>query len=469
MVFLKKVSRICSTSAIKLAYIGHEWFFPKLILLHNFIETSRDSLSYGELEIPSRPMKIEIITIGDEILIGQTVDTNSAWMAHELNAQGVRINRIHTISDEAQEIISAMEDAFSRVDLVIMTGGLGPTNDDITKKTLSDYFQMPLVMHDEVLEEITAYFTSKNREMLQVNTDQALLPDGAIIIRNKKGTASGMWFERDGKVVVSMPGVPYEMEHLMKSGVLEMISKKFKAETVFHRSIMTFGEGESFIAERVKDWELSLAKEDIKLAYLPSQGIVKMRLSAFGDDDVAIKERVMRKADELELLIPELVYGYDDQSMEEVVAELLLKKKAKIGTAESCTGGYIAHLLTSIPGSSSFYEGSICTYSYRSKSEILDIDPQTIIEKGAVSAEVVEAMAQGVFLHFDVKYSIAVSGIAGPSGGTKDKPVGTVWMSVGTRDSMVTQRFQFGRDRMRNIRMTALHAINLVRLSILRS
>lgn len=414
-------------------------------------------------------MKMEIITIGDEILIGQTIDTNSAWMAHELNAMGMRIGRIHTISDDGTEIVDTLEDAFKRVDLVLMTGGLGPTNDDITKKTLSDHFGLELEMHEEVLEEITAYFTGRGRVMLQMNKDQALLPKGARIIRNHMGTASGMWFERDGKVAVSMPGVPYEMEYLMKTGVLDMIKERFKTETVFHRTVMTFGEGESFIAERVKDWEQSLASEGVKLAYLPSPGIVKMRLSAFGAEADLIKEKVLRKASELEALIPELVYGHDDETMEEVVSKLLLSKKSKIGTAESCTGGYIAHLLTSIPGSSEFYEGTFCTYSYRSKSEVLDIDPQMIIDKGAVSAEVVEAMARSVFMHLDVNYSIAVSGIAGPGGGTVDKPVGTVWMSVGTRDKMVTKHFKFGRDRMRNIRMTALHALNLVRLSILQS
>jgi len=414
-------------------------------------------------------MKLEIITIGDEILIGQTIDTNSAWMAENLNAMGVRIQRIHSISDEAEEIVSTLEEAFTRVDLVLLTGGLGPTNDDITKKTLSDHFQMPLCMNEDILTEITAYFSAKGKEMLQVNKDQALLPLGARIIRNRKGTASGMWFERDGKVAVSMPGVPYEMEHLMESSVLTMIKERFKTQSVFHHTVMTFGEGESFIAERVKEWEAGLFKTGVKLAYLPSPGIVKMRLSAFGEDENETKERVMTQVASLQTLISELIYGHNEESMEEVVSKLLLAKGMKIATAESCTGGYIAHLLTSIPGSSEYYEGSVCTYSYTSKTDLLCIDSSLLVNKGAVSGEVVEGMAQGIFKLFKTDYSIAVSGIAGPGGGTDDKPVGTVWMSAGTKDSLVTKRFQFGKNRGFNIRMTALHALNLIRLSILAS
>lgn len=414
-------------------------------------------------------MKVEIITIGDEILIGQTVDTNSAWMASKLNEIGVRVNRINSISDEAGSIITTLEEAFQRVDLVLMTGGLGPTNDDITKKTLSRHFGMELKMNEVVLADITAFFTSRGKGMLQMNSDQALLPEGAVVLRNYKGTASGMWFERDGKSVVSMPGVPYEMEHLMETGVIPRIIEKYKTTPVFHHTLMTFGEGESFIAERIKEWEASLSGTGVKLAYLPSPGIVKLRLSAFGPDKSLLELSVMSKVAELEVLIPELIYGHNDETMEKVVSNLLKTKGLRIATAESCTGGYIAHLLTSIAGSSAYYEGSFCTYSYRSKSEILGVDEDLILHQGAVSGEVVQAMVKGVFTHFHTDYAIAVSGIAGPDGGTLEKPVGTVWMCVGTKENQVTQCFHFGKDRMRNIRMTALHALNLVRLSILAS
>jgi len=388
-------------------------------------------------------------------------------MAQELNKLGVRIGRSTTISDDSYAITSSLTEAFSRADLVIMTGGLGPTNDDITKSTLTDYFADELVMNDEVLGRIEAFCDALGKEMLQVNRDQALLPKGARIVNNYKGTASGMWFERDGKVVISMPGVPYEMKHLMRTGFLEMISAHFKTEPVFHHTVMTFGEGESFIAHRVKDWEDSLTAEGIKLAYLPSPGIVKMRLSAFGTDD--LEGKVMRKAEELQAIIPELVYGVNDEGLEEVVGRLLSEKKKKVSTAESCTGGYIAHLFTSVPGSSEYYQGSFCTYSYKSKSEILGVDPQLIVDQGAVSREVVDAMARGLFNRFDTDYVIAVSGIAGPGGGTEDKPVGTVWMTVGTKDNLKTRVMMFGRNRMYNIRMTALHALNELRLQLLSS
>ncbi len=415
-----------------------------------------------------RPSMIaEIITIGDEILIGQTVDTNSAWMAQELNKLGVRIGRSTTIPDEPHEIVIALNEAFTRTDLVLMTGGLGPTNDDITKKTLTEYFEDELVQNDEALERITNFFDARGKQMLQVNVDQALVPSRARIVQNQKGTASGMWFEREGQVAISMPGVPYEMKHLMRSGFLPMIAEYFKTEPVFHHTVMTFGEGESYIADMVKEWEKGLEVDDVKLAYLPSPGIVKMRLSAFGNDDIEAK--VLRHASALERLIPELIYGHNDERLEEVVGRLLSEKGKKVSTAESCTGGYIAHLFTSIPGSSDYYQGTFCTYSYRSKSEILGVDPQTIIDEGAVSKEVVEGMAKGLFNKFDTDYVIAVSGIAGPGGGTEDKPVGTVWMSVGTKDKLVTRLMMFGRNRMYNIRMTALYALNELRLQLISS
>ncbi|NNK80493.1 MAG: competence/damage-inducible protein A [Flavobacteriales bacterium] len=412
-------------------------------------------------------MIAEIITIGDEILIGQTIDTNSAWLSQELNKLGVRVSRVTTVADEGEEIKKALTEAHSRVDLVIMTGGLGPTNDDITKITLTEYFQDELVLHDEVLEGINSYFTSKGKAMLPMNRDQALLPSEAKIVRNFKGTASGMWFEKQGKVAISMPGVPYEMKHLMVTGFLDMIAEYFETSSVFHFTVMTFGEGESFIADRIQDWERSLAQEDVKLAYLPSLGTVKMRLSAFGEDKSVLEEKVMRKAAELERLIPELVYGYNEETLSEVVGRLLFQNNRTIATAESCTGGYIAHLLTTVPGCSRYYEGSFCTYSYKSKSEILDVDAQMIIDQGAVSQDVVESMANGVFIHFDTDYSIAVSGIAGPEGGTEDKPVGTVWMSVGTKDKLVTKCYHFGRNRKNNIRMTAYTALNELRKQLL--
>jgi nicotinamide-nucleotide amidase len=412
-------------------------------------------------------MQAEIITIGDEILIGQTIDSNSAWIAGELNKAGIRVSRINSIADEASAINAGLDESLARVDLVLMTGGLGPTADDITKKTLADYFGMPLVMNEEVLADIRGFFDRIGKPMLEMNEQQAMLPAGAHIVRNRKGTASGMWFEKEGKVLISMPGVPYEMVHLMESGFMDMIESRFRRGHVFHRTVMTFGQGESFIADTVKDWEAGLASTGVKLAYLPSPGIVKMRLSAFGDDSEELERKVMDQAIALERLIPDIVYGYDDETLEAVVAGLLKEKGKTISAAESCTGGYISHLLTSIPGSSDYLEGGLCTYSYASKTELLGVDSEIIIEKGAVSEEVVIAMAEGCRKLYQTDIAIAVSGIAGPSGGTPDKPVGTVWMAVAHEDGMFTHCFHFGRDRMRNIRMTALHALNEVRRILL--
>jgi len=408
-------------------------------------------------------MKAEIITIGDELLIGQTVDTNSAWMGKELNGIGIRVNRITSISDDRQEIIDTLDGALDRASLVLITGGLGPTNDDITKKTLADYFESDMQMHEEIREDIEAFFKRLGRKPLDVNRDQALLPTKAQIVRNMKGTASGMWFEREGKVVISMPGVPYEMKHLMTDGFVGMISTHFKTTPVYHKTVLTTGLGESHLAERIKEWESSLASDGIKLAYLPSMGLVKLRLTAYGEDVEAIQKAVDKKVAEVEALIPDLVYGHDVDQFEEIVGNLLRQQGKHLATAESCTGGYIAHLLTKVPGSSAYYQGSLVTYSYESKSKNLGVDPQLIIDKGAVSKEVVTAMALGNFDRFNVDYSIAVSGIAGPGGGTEDKPVGTVWMAVGTKDNLEVVCHQFGRNRMHNIRMTAITVLNMLR------
>jgi nicotinamide-nucleotide amidase len=412
-------------------------------------------------------MKAEIITIGDELLIGQTIDTNSAWMGSTLNAIGIRVNRITSISDEKSEILSAIDTAFDRANLILVTGGLGPTNDDITKATLAEYFDSEMEINDAVLVDIESYFKRKGKETLEVNRLQASLPSKARIVRNLKGTASGMWFDHKGKVLISMPGVPYEMKHLMEDGFIPMISAHFNTTPVYHHTVLTMGMGESHLSMKIKNWEDSLAESDLKLAYLPSPGIVKLRLTAHGPDKAELKVRVDKKVKELEALIPDLVYGYNTDRLEELVGDLLSIKGKKVATAESCTGGYIAHLITTVPGSSQYYEGSFATYSYTSKTDILGVDAELIKEEGAVSGEVVKSMALGLFDRFEVDYAIAVSGIAGPSGGTEDKPVGTVWMAVGTKEKMEVKRFQFGNHRVNNIRMTALNALNTLRKQLL--
>lgn len=412
-------------------------------------------------------MNAEIITIGDEILIGQTVDTNSAWLGQELNKIGVRIDRITSIQDKPTEIVKAIDEAFSRVDLLLVTGGLGPTQDDKTKKTLIEYFTDKLEMNEEVLHAIEEFFISRDLPILEVNRQQAMLPSKAEIIRNYKGSASGMWFKKDDKALLAMPGVPYEMRHIMERQGLDKISSSFKTLPIYHRTVLTTGAGESFLAEEIKDFEAALASEDISIAYLPSPGLVRIRLTAIGENEEEIKKRVDKRADELNERLSKYIFGEDEIKLEEVVGQLLKAKNLKVATAESCTGGYIAHLLTSVPGSSEYYVGSLITYSYDIKTTALDVDRKIIEEKGAVSEEVVIAMADGLKNRFNVDYAIAVSGIAGPGGGIPGKPVGTVWMALANNHEIKTHKFLFSHDRMGNIRRTAIAALNWLRIDIL--
>ncbi|MFT4660972.1 MAG: nicotinamide-nucleotide amidase [Patiriisocius sp.] len=413
-------------------------------------------------------MNAEIINIGDELLIGQTVNTNAAWMGEKLATIGVAVKRTVVIPDEREDIISALDSALSRVDLIILSGGLGPTNDDITKSVLAEYFNSPMEMNQEVLDRVSSYFAKWNRPMLESNTLQAMLPTKAEVLQNNMGTASGMWFDENNKVVISVPGVPFEVKHLMTEMILPKIKTRFKTQAVYHRTVLTCGMGESFLADKLEDWEKSLSVENIKLAYLPSSdGRLKLRLSSEGETIEPLKTKTKIKVEELKLIIPELIYGYDNDRMEDIVGKLLLKNNKRIATAESCSGGYIAHLLTSIAGSSEYYQGSAITYSYQSKSHLLKVPHEMILEKGVVSEEVVRQMALGIFDVFDVDYSIAVSGIAGPGGGIVGKPVGTVWMAVGTKDKMVTKKFKFGNHREYNIKRTGIMALNILRQQLM--
>ncbi len=411
-------------------------------------------------------MKAEIITIGDEILIGQTVDTNSAFIGKELNALGVSINRITSISDTEEAITQAISEAQVRVDLIILTGGLGPTKDDITKHTLCNYFNTELVVYPEVEQYVRDIFERRNRPILEVNLKQAELPLDCTVIVNTIGTASGMWFERSGKVVVSLPGVPYEMKHLMHNGVLSKIKSTFETPTVLHKTIMTTGAGESFLADKIKDWEESLVKEDIHIAYLPSSGIVKIRLSIISEDRENAQERIDRKVMELLQIIPSYIYGFDDLQLEKAVGELLLKHQGTIATAESCTGGYIAHLITSIAGSSAYFLGSVLSYANEIKSQELGVPMSTIEQHGAVSQQVVEQMAIGVRNKMKTSFSVATSGVAGPDGGSEEKPVGFVWIAVASENGVVSKSFNFENDRGRNIKRASIAALNMLRLVI---
>ncbi len=414
-------------------------------------------------------MKAEIITIGDELLIGQTIDTNSAWMAEQLHLLGVRVNRIVSISDSREAILEAVDDSLSRAQIVLMTGGLGPTQDDITKETLAEYFQTTLQRNEEVHSGIKSFFTSRGKAMLEANDRQADLPKTAEILINTRGTAMGMWFYKDNKALVSMPGVPYEMKGLMSEQIIPKIKERFATPRIIHRTILTQGLGESFLAERISDWEIGLRNEGFSLAYLPSPGQVKLRISAYniGVNEDEIESRIAFYISELERRIPEYIFGKEKETLAEVVGKLLTSKGETLSTAESCTGGYIANLITAIPGSSLHFMGSVVAYSNIAKSELLGVDARIILKYGSVSEQVVIQMAEGARRSFGTTWAIATTGIAGPEGGTPEKPVGTVWIGVAGPGGTISSKHTFGNSRSRNITLSALTALNELRNEIL--
>lgn len=413
-------------------------------------------------------MKAEIITIGDELLIGQVVDTNSAWMGQQLNLAGIEVKQITSISDKSADIIAALNGAVKRADIILITGGLGPTKDDLTKQTLCTYFNTQLVFNEEVYKDVEALFKSHGKEVTPLNRKQAEVPANCKPIRNKNGTAPGMCFDVNGKLFFSMPGVPYEMKALMEQDILPMIKQRFKLPAIFHKTILTQGIGESFLSEIISEWEDGLAWQNMKLAYLPSPGKVRLRITAFGMDRSELIKKVEKQIDLVKPLINDYIYGYENfgeyqPGIEEIVGEMLRKKKATLATAESCTGGYISHLITNVPGSSDYYVGSVISYSNDVKVQELNVDPAVIEQNGVVSREVVEQMAVGARKKLKVDYAIAASGIAGPTGGTNEKPVGTVWIAVATPQLVTAQKFLFGNNRKRNIQKTADAALNMLR------
>ncbi len=412
-------------------------------------------------------MLAEIITIGDELLIGQVIDTNSAWLGQQLSQNGIQVKQITSVSDDAKHIVAALDEAKKRADIILITGGLGPTKDDITKKTLKEYFKMDWRQDEEVLQNVIGIFRRFGKETTDINKLQAQVPDKCIALKNKNGTAPGMWFDIDQKVFVSMPGVPYEMKGIMSESVLPMLRKKFGLPTIIHRTILTQGIGESMLAEKIERWEDSLATEKIKLAYLPSPGIVRLRLSVEGNDKDALLKSVNKKIAEVMPIIKGFVFGFDEDTLEKVVGDLLKKEKRTLSTAESCTGGLVAHMLTSVPGSSEYYWGSIVSYSYEVKTNELNVPKEMLEQFGAVSEETVKQMAIGVRERLKTDYSIAISGIAGPDGGTDDKPVGTVWIAVSKKEFVFAKKFQFGDNRERNILRSSIMALAMLRKMIL--
>lgn len=408
----------------------------------------------------------EIITIGDELLIGQTVDTNSAWMGMQLSMRGVRVNRITSISDNREEIISTLDEALGRAPLVLITGGLGPTSDDITKETLAEYFGSKLIMNQEVLAEITGRITRRNFEMNENNRRQALVPECCRVLANHAGTAPGMLFEKDGKIIVSMPGVPSEMKHIMREHVLPIVSGMAGGRTIIHRNIMTYGTFEAKLAERLEGFEKEMPAS-VKLAYLPGHGIIKLRLTGSGDVGDEVRRIIDKQVRKLYSIIPDVIYGEDEVTLEEIVGKLLYSKNLSVSTAESCTGGKIASLITTVPGSSAWFKGSVVAYDNSVKTGMLGVDPETISRYGAVSEETVREMAEGAYRLFKTDYSIAVTGIAGPDGGTPEKPVGTVWIAVASGRGVIAEKHRFADDRLINISRSAFSALNLLRKQII--
>ena len=411
-------------------------------------------------------MLAEIITIGDEILIGQIVDTNSAWMAQKLNAIGIRVKQISSVSDDKQHILKALTEAHQRADVILITGGLGPTKDDITKKTLAEYFGVGLVENKEVLQNVENIFRrlrGPSAELLDVNKQQALVPENCEVILNANGTAPGMWFNQDSKIYMSMPGVPHEMMYMMEDSVIPKLKASFNLPFIVHKTILTAGEGESYLAEKIADIEDSLPS-NIKLAYLPKLGQVRLRLSAYGDDETLLKNEVETFARKIVERVGRSVVAEEDISLEKAILNYMTEKELTLSTAESCTGGYIAHLITQHAGSSKVFFGGAVSYSYELKESILGVKNETLWQYGAVSRETVTEMVEGALLNFKSDYAIAVTGIAGPDGGTGEKPVGTVWIGVANTQKTITKKFLFGNKRQQNIERTAIAALNMLYL-----
>ena len=413
-------------------------------------------------------MKAEIITIGDEILIGQIVDTNSAWIAKKLNAIGIEVYQITSVSDNAQQIKEVLKKAEEKVDLVLITGGLGPTKDDITRNTLCEYFDTKLVLHQPTLDIIIKRFSNRKIPMNKINQDQALLPEDCTVLHNEEGTAPGMWFEKNDTIFVSVPGVPFEMKYLVAEQIIPRLKKSGKTIDIMHKTVLTQGIPESVLAERLDGFENQLPA-NMKLAYLPSPMAVRLRISAVDNGNHKLKKQLQDQVVKLQELLGNDIYGYDDDTLAGVIGKELIKADKTLSVAESCSGGYISHLITSIPGSSGYYKGGVCAYSNEIKKNLLNVKEDTLNRVGAVSKEVAIEMVKGVKAAMNTDYAISTTGIAGPDGGTEEKPVGTVWIAVAGTNKTIAKKFVFvGNNRERNILRSSQTALQLLRKLILK-
>jgi nicotinamide-nucleotide amidase len=410
----------------------------------------------------------EIIAIGDELLIGQTINTNAAWLGEQLNAIGIKVHRSIVISDSRTEILAALDEASSRSHIIIMTGGLGPTKDDITKHTLCSYFNTDLIINEEALARITEFFQRRGLPMLEVNRQQAAVPSACTVIQNTRGTASGMWFERGDRVFISMPGVPYEMKGMMEDEVFGKLASFYKRPVIRHRTILTTGVGESFLANQLTEWEKMLEERSIALAYLPSPGMVKLRMSSYHEMGRDVEADFKACEQELHRLIGEHIYGYDKETLQDIIGQLLRDSSATLSVAESCTGGTLSRLVTSVPGSSDYFKAGVVAYDNNIKSAILGVSPELIHQANVVSHEVARAMAQGARSRLETDWAIATTGIAGPGGGSDDFPVGLIYVAVCGPIECCSIELRLGKRRDNNMDMAAFAGLNLLRKEILK-
>lgn len=407
-----------------------------------------------------------IITIGDELLIGQVIDTNSAWMAQQLNRAGITVTKRIAVGDDADQIWNALDIENKNAEVVLITGGLGPTSDDITKELLCKYFSGKMIVDKDALENVKFLFEKiYHKPISEAIFKQAEVPDVCEVLQNKRGSAPGMIFQKDGTIFISMPGVPYEMQGIMEE-VIVYLQKRFELPAIIHKTIVTAGIGESSLAEIIKDFEKQLPQV-IRLAYLPAYGMVRLRLTTSGFDKIKTEKLINDQFNELKRLVKDYIVTDEDEPMQQVLGKLLLKHNKTISTAESCTGGAIASLITSVPGSSAYFEGSIVSYSYEIKEKLLDVKKETLEKYGAVSEETVKEMLSGLLNKMKTEYGIAVSGIMGPDGGTPEKPVGTVWIAVGNGEKQVVQKIKQRFERQKNIEVTAMMALNMMRKFVL--
>ncbi len=411
-------------------------------------------------------VRAEIITIGDEILYGQILDTNTQWISLELDKLGIKTVRKSSVGDQKDEIVQILQEAQKRADVVFITGGLGPTKDDLTKKILADFFDCTLAYHTDALQDVTEFFAKRGRELSDLNRDQALLPTKCTFIPNKQGTAPAMWFNELDTIWVSMPGVPFDMKAIMETEVLPRLVNHFKLPVIVHQLVKTVGIGESYLSDLIQDWELQLPAH-IKLAYLPSLGIVKLRLTGFGDSAENLHQQISAEYAKVMPLIKSYVFGYEKDELADVVGKLLVSKQATLSLAESCTGGYLASQFTQQAGCSAYFLGGVLAYANDVKMNQLGVSAQILNDEGAVSEACIRAMATGVRELNGSEYALATSGIAGPDGGTSEKPVGTIWIALAHPTGVITRKLTLGGTRIQNIHLTSLTAINLLRRFLL--